>query len=80
MNSLALMQFMEAVTELHYPGATKLSRETRGCPFCGADPGLAVIRNGVHIVGCEAEDCSVNPQCSDHDLNSAWRKWNTRHG
>lgn len=48
------------------------------CPFCGEVPGLARQVNGMHLVGCENDDCPVNPQAGDRDLTAAWRKWNRR--
>lgn len=48
------------------------------CPFCGADPPLAVRRAGRFLVGCEAEDCPANPQVSAPTLEDAWADWNRR--
>jgi hypothetical protein len=48
------------------------------CPFCGADPPLAVRRAGRFLVGCEAEDCPANPQVSGATLQEAWAGWNRR--
>ena len=49
------------------------------CPFCGADPPLAhKPMNGRFIVGCENDECDVNPQCSSDSLSEAWIIWNTR--
>jgi len=48
------------------------------CPFCGADPPLAVRRAGRFLVGCEAEDCPANPQVSAATLEDAWAGWNRR--
>ena len=48
------------------------------CPFCGADPPLAVRRAGRFLVGCEAEDCPANPQVSGATLEEAWAGWNRR--
>ena len=51
---------------------------TQPCPFCGADPPLAVRRAGRFLVGCEAEDCPANPQVSAPTLEEAWAEWNRR--
>ena len=48
------------------------------CPFCGADPPLAVQRAGRFLVGCEAEDCPANPQVSAATLEDAGAGWNRR--
>jgi hypothetical protein len=55
------------------PSSTALT-----CPFCGADPPLAVRRAGRFLVGCEAEDCPANPQVSAATLEDAWAGWNRR--
>jgi hypothetical protein len=49
------------------------------CPFCGWDP-LCATKNkfGSFVVGCENENCAVQPQVSDPDQSRAWRLWNTR--
>jgi hypothetical protein len=54
------------------------STTTRPCPFCGADPPLAVRRAGRFLVGCEAEDCPANPQVSAATPEDAWASWNRR--
>ena len=54
------------------------STTTQPCPFCGADPPLAVRRAGRFLVGCEAEDCPANPQVSGATLQEAWAGWNRR--
>jgi hypothetical protein len=48
------------------------------CPFCGNDPPLAAKMHGRFIVGCESDDCHVNPQVSGQSLNEAWARWNRR--
>jgi len=48
------------------------------CPFCGSDPPLAAAIGGRFIVGCESDDCHVNPQVSGSDLSEAWARWNKR--
>ena len=53
-------------------------RPTAPCPFCGGDPPLAAEIAGRFIVGCESDDCHVNPQVSGRDLNEAWARWNRR--
>jgi hypothetical protein len=62
------------------PGSstTTASTTTQACPFCGADPPLAVQRAGRFLVGCEAEDCPANPQVSAATLEDAWAGWNRR--
>jgi hypothetical protein len=54
-------------------------RPTAPCPFCGADPPLAAAIAGRFIVGCESDDCHVNPQVSGANLGEAWARWNRRH-
>jgi hypothetical protein len=54
------------------------STTTQPCPFCGADPPLAVRRAGRFLVGCEAKDCPANPQVSGATLQEAWAGWNRR--
>lgn len=51
------------------------------CPWCGEDPPLA-YRNkfGCYTVGCESDDCAVNPQVSGKTLAEAWQNWNARRG
>jgi len=48
------------------------------CPFCGADPPLAVKIAGRFIVGCDGEDCAAHPQVAADTLNEAWTRWNRR--
>ena len=48
------------------------------CPFCGSDPPLATQLHGRFIVGCESDDCHVNPQVSGQSLSEAWARWNKR--
>jgi hypothetical protein len=51
---------------------------TLSCPFCGNDPPLAAQLHGRFIVGCESDDCHVNPQVSGASLGEAWARWNRR--
>jgi len=53
-------------------------RPTAPCPFCGNDPPLAAQLHGRFIVGCESDDCHVNPQVSGQSLSEAWARWNKR--
>jgi hypothetical protein len=53
-------------------------RPTAPCPFCGTDPPLASQVAGRFIVGCESDDCHVNPQVSGQSVSEAWAKWNSR--
>src|SRR5690348_4887474 len=53
-------------------------RPTAPCPFCGSDPPLAAEIAGRFIVGCESDDCHVNPQVSGPNLGEAWARWNKR--
>ena len=48
------------------------------CPFCGNDPPLAAQIHGRFIVGCESDDCHVNPQVSGASVSEAWARWNRR--
>lgn len=63
------------VIKLH---AGKLGPAPKPCPFCGTDPGLATQAMGRFMVGCDAEECPVQPQLWDMDLNRAWVTWNRR--
>lgn len=53
------------------------------CPFCGSDPGLARVQLVGSIVtyqvGCESDECWINPQLSAHSYADAWARWNERH-
>ena len=53
-------------------------RPTAPCPFCGNDPPLAAQIHGRFIVGCESDDCHVNPQVSGASVSEAWARWNRR--
>ncbi len=49
------------------------------CPFCGSEPGMATKRGDFWLVGCESDDCAINPQAgSCISQEAAWAKWNTR--
>lgn len=49
------------------------------CPFCGTDDfGLARHCGPNYMVGCESEDCRVNPQVMGATPALAWAAWNTR--
>lgn len=52
----------------------------KSCPFCGHDPPLAAKLHGRFIVGCESDDCHVNPQVSGANAGEAWARWNRRQG
>jgi hypothetical protein len=52
----------------------------KSCPFCGSDPPLAAQLHGRFIVGCESDDCHVNPQVSGTSPGEAWARWNRRQG
>lgn len=54
-------------------------REFATCPFCGSEPGLAVHRGGFWLVGCESDECVINPQAGSRESQAdAWRKWESR--
>lgn len=52
------------------------------CPFCGEHPPLSAhqFHFGINrfVVGCENEDCDVQPTVSAPTLNDAWKRWNKR--
>lgn len=49
------------------------------CPFCNSDPGLAVRQGGFWLVGCEADECAINPQAGSREsVADAWARWNKR--
>jgi hypothetical protein len=51
------------------------------CPWCGeSDFGLARKVGDTVIVGCENDECGVNPQACGATAEEAWEKWNTRKG
>lgn len=50
------------------------------CPFCGSEPGLARKQANFWLVGCENDDCNINPQAGSRiSAAVAWEKWNKRH-
>lgn len=50
----------------------------KNCPFCGADPGYAVLRAGWYLVGCESDECPINPQAGGKTRDEAWAKWDAQ--
>lgn len=63
--------------------ARKPIERSKACPFCGEDPPLAAQVLGIpsfktYVVGCENEDCAINPQASGRTPEDAWAKWNAR--
>lgn len=70
------MNMLEVIVKGADPAAR---RDPLTCPFCGADPPLAAAIAGRFIVGCESDDCHVNPQVSGASLSEAWARWNRRH-
>jgi hypothetical protein len=49
------------------------------CPFCGIDPPNATMnRYGYFVVGCDNDDCPIQPQVSRQSMSEAWRLWNGR--
>lgn len=59
--------------------AASLRQFTQNCPWCGSEPGLAVKQAGFWLVGCDADECSINPQAGSRiSVEDAWRRWNTR--
>ena len=55
--------------------AARHPAHTKSCPFCGNDPPLAAQLHGRFIVGCDSDDCHVNPQVSGASLSDAWARW-----
>lgn len=47
------------------------------CPFCGCDPHIHYYSTTV-LLGCEADECSVNPVSSGKTLLLAVEGWNKR--
>ena len=70
------MNMLEVIVK----GAETPSRPPLACPFCGSDPPLATQLHGRFLVGCENDDCHVNPQVSGQSLGEAWARWNRRQG
>lgn len=67
------------VREVDLPACRVTAALGRPCPFCGAEPGLAVKRANFWLVGCENDDCRVNPQAGSNTSQAeAWRDWNAR--
>lgn len=62
----------------HFVGLRPTAPLPLNCPFCGTDPPLASQIAGRFIVGCDSDDCHVNPQVSGQSLGEAWAKWNRR--
>jgi hypothetical protein len=53
--------------------------EIKTCPWCGESPPLASMnRFGTYTVGCESDECAVNPQVTGKTLSEAWAAWNRR--
>lgn len=53
--------------------------KTMPCPFCGIPPqSLARRVNAIFLVGCDEDECHVNPQCAGQTPEEAWARWNTR--
>ena len=57
--------------------------EHKGCPFCGDAPPMCTsysMGEGARrfLVGCENDDCAVQPQVSGETMKQAWDRWNTR--
>lgn len=61
------------------PIAHVATAKTKCCPWCGSEPGLAMRRGNFWLVGCESDECAVNPQTSSTtSVEDAWKKWNSR--
>jgi len=68
-----------SIADLFMKSAARGSVKYKPCPFCGVEPALGARQiNGVYIVGCESDDCHVNPQVSSKSLSEAWAIWDTR--
>lgn len=50
----------------------------RLCPWCASEPPLAAGIAGKFIVGCENDDCFVQPQVSGGTMSEAWARWDSR--
>ena len=48
------------------------------CPFCGSEPGHATYKCGLYLVGCDSDDCRINPQAGGKTQAEAWAKWDYR--
>ena len=77
MNMLEVMVEGAGRAARHNPPRPALSAPLT-CPFCGSDPPLAAEIAGRFIVGCESDDCHVNPQVSGPNISEAWARWNKR--
>ena len=78
------MNMLEVIVEgAPSPAGDKAARHRSpqlplACPFCGSDPPLAAEIAGRFIVGCESDDCHVNPQVSGSNPGEAWTRRNKR--
>lgn len=50
----------------------------KGCPWCSDVPHAATLHNGWYHVGCENENCPVEPQVVSRTLAEAFAKWDNR--
>lgn len=58
-----------------------MSEELMRCPFCGGNATIHIGAGKLKLgrsVGCQNEDCRVNPEVVSNDLASAVKIWNTR--
>jgi hypothetical protein len=52
----------------------------KGCPWCGDVPASADFCLGFYTLGCDNENCLVQPRVSGHTLKDAFARWDARAG
>jgi hypothetical protein len=50
-----------------------------GCPWCGDVPAGANFSHGFYTLGCDNENCLVQPRVSARTLKNAFARWDARH-
>jgi len=58
-------------------GAKPQVQTNKGCPFCGAEPGLARQIGSRYFVACE-NDGKHDAQAYGLTVEEAWESWNNR--
>lgn len=66
------------ITMIDVINAGAVIAPAKPCPFCGTEPGLATMRAGKYMVGCDADECEANPQVWKETLQQVWAAWNKR--
>jgi len=51
-----------------------------GCPWCGDVPASASFSHGFYTLGCDNDDCPVQPRVSARTLKDTFARWDARAG